>query len=205
MFYIKSILYFTFLLTLISCTENKVNDDCKEIFATNMIDSNICYLSAPYLHKGICVQDLKLKITTREYGQSLLVTDTLRIFKKNGSVLYFQKNGIDTLFDSRILIKSKNESNQIWEKFYNSNLNDTIYRIAFDSEILGIVNTKIYFVALIGVKSGVQGIYIHDKSDYIVDKYKKNVIRSVRGELFPNYLDTSATIIYLGKDKGVYY
>jgi hypothetical protein len=193
----KKVILFIGMLLLFSCSDKEIN--CINIFTDT--DTSIFYYSKPYEINGLCVQNMKFNGRIDEYGNNLLVKDTVIVFKDNSGI-YYSDNRKNPLESNHLLLSYTKKQD---ECFFDSILKDTICRVSFDAKLKNISNSNVFLYLVIGKRSGIKGLYIHDKSDYILKHYSRSVIRSIRGNIYPSNIDTASVIINNGSFKGVYY
>jgi len=118
--------------------------------------------------------------------------------KKGEKVFYFRSlsdSSYHLLFDL-----SKNNSELI-ESFYDSLLDDSIYRIYKPCSNQFSVADSLNVGFLISMKKGIMGVYMIDQTDYIKKYYGKCILHSIIGNIYAQRIPSNNFyIIYEDKD-----
>jgi hypothetical protein len=170
----------------IGCKEEN-NRNTNFFSLKSSIDSIISFQKTNFTYDSIPVFDFQLKIDG--FGDFNTYNDYKTFYKD--SIIFINRcyKYLDTFinFKSSVRISSDSTSfhnlSYISQIFWSSKHNDSLYRVIFENKVGGESN-----VLIVGLKSGITGIYILE--NYAFSHYN-SVIKNIYGDIFLDKIDTS--------------
>jgi len=165
---------------------------CRYHFNANSI---IVY-SADTLIDANCVQRGRFNLSRDEFGEWIGDIQDAWVYSDGERFFYWQPN-------------SHEKEKKVFKQFFSITTDgansfkrggDTIYKVFVDAKFpdtQGQINACLFF----DKQHGIVGLYINDMSDYILGRYKRNVVRSIRGITDVENIDTTKTLVFRNEGK----